>query len=327
MKRREFITLLGGVAAAWPVAADAQQGGVPRRIGVLMGVANNAVGQARAKAFQQELERLGWIDGRNIAIDLRWTGGDSEHLVELATELVRLKADVIVTEGTPPTVAAKQVTSVIPIIFVSAADPLGTGLVSSLARPGGNVTGLSNQNGDLAGKRVELLREIIPGLDRLGILANVDNIASGPVVREVDAAAKALGLDVVRLEIRRAEDIAPAVEAFKGPARAVFVVGDALTNANALRINTLALGSRLPTMYGTREQLEAGGLVSYGTDILDLRRRAADYVDKILRGAKPGDIPVEQPTKFQLVINLTTARALGLTIPESFLALADEVIE
>jgi putative ABC transport system substrate-binding protein len=326
--RRDFITLLGGAAAAWPVAARAQPMERVRRVGVLMGVAaNNALGQARVKAFQQQLQQLGWIEGRNIAIEYRWGEGRAERYDEFAAEFVRLKVDVIVTEGTPPTLAAKKATSVIPIVFIGAGDPVLTGLVASLTRPGGNATGLSNQGRDLAGKRVELLREMIPGLRGLGILADVDNISEMAEMREVVAAAATLGLEVGKLDIRRAEEIAPALQSLKGPTQAVYVVTGALANANALRINTLALGQRLPTMYGSRQMLEFGGLISYGTDILDLRRRAADYVDKILRGTKPGDVPVEQPTKFELIINLTTAKALGLEFPATLLARADEVIE
>jgi putative ABC transport system substrate-binding protein len=327
MKRREFIALLGGAAAAWPNVAHAQQAERVRRIGVLMAAANNALGQARAKVFQQELERLGWTDGRNLSIQYRWAEARTKRYAEIAAEFARLNVDVIVTEATPATIAAKQATSVIPIVFVGAGDPVGTGLVASLARPGGNVTGLSNQTKDLAGKRVELLREIVPGLRGLGILVNVLNVSAVAEMREVEAAAATLGLKVVKLEIRRAEDIAPALEAFTGPAVALYVVQDALAGTNALRINTLALGKRLPTMFGARESLETGGLMSYGTDALDLRRRAASYVDKILRGTKPGDIPVEQPTKFDLVINLTTAKVLGLDVPLFLQQRADEVIE
>jgi putative ABC transport system substrate-binding protein len=327
MRRRQFIALLGGAAATWPNLANAQQADRVRRIGVLMGVANNALGQARAKAFQQELERLGWTDGRNVSIQYRWADGRAERSADFAAEFARLNVDVIVAEATPPTLAAKQATSVIPIVFVAAGDPVGTGLVASLARPGGNVTGLSNQTRDLAGKRVELLREIVPGLRGLGILINVLNISAVAEMREVEAAAATLGLKVVKLEIRRAEDIARVLETFNGPTLALYVVQDALAGANALRINTLALGKRLPTMHGSRELLDTGGLMSYGADALDLRRRAADYVDKILRGTKPGDIPVEQPTKFDLVINLTTAKALGLDVPLFLQQSADEVIE
>jgi putative tryptophan/tyrosine transport system substrate-binding protein len=314
MKRRAFITLLGG-AAAWPIAARPQQAGRARRLGVLMGVSNNALGQARVKAFQQQLQKLGWIEGRNIAIEYRWGEGGTERYDEFAAEFVRLKVDVIVAEGTPPTLAAKNATSVIPIVFIGVGDPVLAGLVASLARPGGNATGLSNQARNLAGKR------------SLGILANVDNLSEVNEMRTVAAEAATLGLDVVKLEIRRAEEIASALQSLKGRTQAVYVVTGAFANANALRINTLALGQGLPTMYGSRQMLEFGGLISYGADILDLRRRAADYVDKILRGTKPGDIPVEQPTKFELVVNLKTAQAIGLTVPPTLTARADEVIE
>src|SRR5262249_47486800 len=212
-------------------------------------------------------------------------------------------------------------------VIATANDPVGTGLVASLARPGGNVTGLSNQMADTAAKRLELVREVVPGLRRLAILGNVGNPGAVLDTREAQAAARAFALEVVTLEIRRAEDIGPAFEGAKGRADALYVAADPLANSNRVRINTLALAARLPTMQGVREYVEAGGLMSYGPNIADGYRRAADYVDKILRGAKPGDIPVEQPTKFDLVINLTTAKALGLTIPESFLLRVDEVIE
>jgi putative ABC transport system substrate-binding protein len=240
--------------------------------------------------------------------------------------LVRLKIDVIVTAG-GAVVAAKQATSVIPIVFAVAADPIGSGLVASLARPGGNVTGLSVQQTDLAGKRLELLREVVPGLRRLAIMANVGNPGAVLGMREVQAMVGTLGLDVETFEIRRAEDIAPAFEAFKGRADALYVVTDPLTDTNRIRIYSLALAARLPTMHGLREFVEAGGLMSYGANLPDLFRRTGEIVDKILRGAKPADIPVEQPTKFELVINLTTAKALGIDMPPMLLARADEVIE
>jgi putative ABC transport system substrate-binding protein len=327
MRRREFITLLGGAAAAWPLAAHGQQADRVRRIGRLTNVPNGPTAQTRGKAFQQELEKLGWVEGRNISTKYRSAEGNAARLSVLATGLVRLNVDVIVTDATPATIAAKQATSVIPIVFVGAGDPVATGLVGNLARPGGNVTGLSNRNRDLAGKRVELLREIVPGLMRLGILTNVDNVSAVLEMQEVEAAAATLGLDTVRLEIRRVEEIAPALEGFKGSARAIYAVGDALTISNTVRTNIMALGTRLPMMNPSRQQFEAGGLIYYGIDGLDQYRRAAVYVDKILRGTKPRDIPVEQPTKFQLAVNLTTARALGLTVPPTLLAIADEVIE
>jgi putative ABC transport system substrate-binding protein len=326
MRRREFITLLGGAAAAGPLGARAQQAGKLPTIGFL-GAQTPAAQSQWTAAFVQRLRELGWIEGRTVAIEYRWAEGRSERYAEIAAELVRLKVDVIVTIGTATVVAAKQATSVIPIVFASAGDPVGTGLVASLSRPGGNVTGVSSQSHDTASKRLELLREVVPGLRRLAILANVGNSANVLEMGEAQTAARRLDLEVVPLEIRRAEDIAPAIETLKGHADALYVCIDPVVITNVIRINTLALGARLPTMHGLREFVEAGGLMSYGPNFLDLWRHAADYVDRILRGAKSGDIPVEQPTKFDLVINLTTAKALDLAIPESFLQRADEVIE
>jgi putative ABC transport system substrate-binding protein len=276
----------------------------------------------------QRLRELGWIEGRTITIEYRWAEGRAERAAEIAAEFVRLKVDVIVGTATPPTIAAKHATSVIPIVFAVAGDPVGTGLVASLARPGGNVTGLSLQATDLSGKRIELLREVVPGLRRLAIMGNVGNSQVVVEMGEVQAAALTLGLDVVTSsEIRKAEDIVPALEAFKGRADALFVVLDPLISSNRLHINAFALRARLPTIHGVRDLVEAGGMMSYGPNFPDLFRRAAGHVDKILRGAKPANIPIEQPTKFDLVLNLTTAKALGLTIPPTMLALANEVIE
>jgi len=325
MRRREFITLLGGAAATWPLVARAQQASKLPTIGFL--AANPSIESQRVAAFVQRLRERGWIDRRNLVIEYRWAEGRNERYAENAAELVRLKVDVIVTIATPPTVAAKQATAVTPIVFAAASDPVGTGLVASLARPGGNVTGLSNQISDAGGKRIELLREVVPGLRRLAILANVGNPASVLDMDEAQATARTLGLDVTTSEIRQAEDISPAFDALKGRADALYICVDPLVNTHRIRINTLALAARLPTMHGLREYVEAGGLMSYGPNLPDLLRRAADYVDKILRGAKPGEIPVEQPTKFDLIINLTTAKALGLEIPPTLLARADEVIE
>ncbi len=325
MKRRQFITLLG-TAAAWPLAAHAQQTGRLPTVGVLGAGTPSSHGQWVA-AFVRRLHELGWIEGRTVAIEYRWAEGRTERAAEIAAEFVQRNVDVIVTSGTAFVVAAKQATSVIPIVFAAAGDPVGTGLVASLARPGGNITGLSIQQPDVAAKRLELLREVVPSLGRLAILGNVGGPAVVLDMREVQAAARTLGLDVIKLEIRRGEDIAPAFEALEGRADALYVCIDPLVNTHRIRINTLALAARLPTMHATREYVEAGGLMSYGPNIPDLFRFAADYVDKILRGAKPGDIPVEQPRKFDLIINLTTAKALGLTIPEAFLLRANEVLE
>jgi len=276
----------------------------------------------------QRLRELGWTENRTITIEYRWAEGREERFAEIAAEFARLKVDVIVTVTTPASLAAKQATAVIPIVFAAVSDPVGTGLVASLARPGGNVTGLANQISDTGGKKLELLREVVPGLRRLAIMANVGNPASVLEMGEAQATARTLGLEVITSEIRRAEDIVPAFEALKGDrADALYLSPDQLMNTNRTRINILAVGARLPTMSGSREYVEAGGLMSYGTNLPDQFRRAADYVDKILRGTKPGDIPVEQPTKFDLVINLTTAKALGLEVPPTLLARADEVIE
>jgi len=325
MKRRKFITLLGGAVSVWPLAARAQQPEKLPTIGYLGSATPASQGQWVA-AFVQRLRELGWIDGRTIAIEYRWAEGRTERAAEIAAEFVRRKVDVIVTSSTAGAVAAMQATSVIPIIFAAAGDPVGTGLVASLARPDGNVTGLSIQQTDLAAKKLELLREVVPSLRRLAILANVDAPSVVLDMREVQATGRTLGLEVITLEIRRGEDIVPAFEALNGRAEALYVVIDPLVNIHRVRINTLALAARLPTMHTFREGVEAGGLMSYKANFPDLFRRAADFVDKILRGAKPGELPVEQPTKFDLVVNLTTAKALGLTIPESFLMRA-EVIE
>jgi putative ABC transport system substrate-binding protein len=324
VKRREVITLLGG-AAAWPLAARAQQAKLPI-IGFLGSSTPLAMSQWVA-AFLQRLHDLDWIEGRTVAIEYRWAEGRSSRAAEIAAEFVRLKVDVIVTYATPPALAAKQATSVIPIVFAAAGDPVGAGLVASLARPGGNVTGLSNQQADVAGKKLELLREVVPGLRRLAIMANIGNPGTVLEMGEAQAAARTLGLEATTVEILRTEDIAPGFDALKGRAEALYVCTDPLIVTNRARIHTLAMSARLPTIYNSREYVEAGGLMSFGPTFLDLWRRTAEIVDKILRGAKPGDIPVEQPTKFDLVINLTTAKALGLEVSPTLLARADEVIE
>jgi putative tryptophan/tyrosine transport system substrate-binding protein len=325
MKRREFITLVGGTVAAWPFAARAQQAGKQPTIGFL-GAAPSIESQ-RIAAFVQRLRELGWIDGRNLAIEYRWAEGRNERYTEIAAELVRLKVDVIVTVATPATLAAKQATTVIPIVFLTASDAVGTGLVASLARPGGNVTGLANQISDTTGKKLEFLREVVPGLRRLAIMANVANPVAVLDMGEAQVTGRALGLEVTTSEIRRAEDISPAFDALKGRADALYLCPDPLMNTNRTQINIFAVRARLPTIYGVRDFVQAGGLMSYAPNLPNQFRRAADFVDKILRGAKPGDIPVEQPTKFELVINLTTAKALGLDVPPTLLARADEVIE
>jgi putative ABC transport system substrate-binding protein len=325
MKRREFITLLGG-AATWPLWARAQQPPKLPTIGFL-GQSTPVIESRRLAAFLKRLRELGWIEGRTVAIEYRWAEGRSERAAEIAAEFVRLNVDLIFAGGTEQVLAAKKATAVIPIVFPVAADPVSTGIVASLARPGGNVTGLSTLATDLAVKRLEILRDIFPGLGRLAVMANVGAPGAVLQMHEFNAAARSLGLEVVPLEIRRTEDIAPALESLKGRADALYVAGDALVNLNQIRINTFALVARLPTIYVQREFVEAGGLMSYGPNFLDLHRRAAEYVDKVLRGANPADLPVEQSTRFELVINLVTARALALTVPPTLLARADEVIE
>ncbi len=324
MRRREFITLFGGATVAWPLAARAQQAAKPTTIGFLG--ADAAAFAPWTTAFVAHLRELGWIEGRTIAIEYRWSEGRTERYAEIAAEFVRLKVDVIVTVGSAVPIV-RQATTVIPIVFAVGIDPVGSGLVASLAKPGGNVTGLSLQANDLAGKRLEFLREVIPRLRRLAIMFNVGNAQPVLEMRDTQAAARTLGLEVVPLEIRGAEDIAPAFQALKSEADAVYVAVDQLVVANRTRILTLALGARLPTVFSTRDFVKAGAFMSYGPNYSDLFRHSADYVDKILRGTKPGDIPVEQPTKFELVVNLTTAKALGMTIPELFLLRADEVVE
>jgi putative tryptophan/tyrosine transport system substrate-binding protein len=324
VRRRAFITLLGG-AAAWPLAVQAQQ---PAKVPIIgfLGPGTPSAWSAWTAAFVQRLRELGWIEGRTVAIEYRWAEGSTERFGEIAAEFVRLKVDVIVTVG-GAVLAAREVTSVIPIVFAAANDPVGTGLVPSLARPGGNVTGLSSQAADIAGKRLELLREVIPGLRHLAIMSNAGYPAAVLEMGEAESVARTVGLNVVRLEIRRAQDIAPAFEALKGRAEALYVTTDPIANSNHVRITTLANLARLPMITTQREFVDAGSLMSYGPNYPNLFRRAADYVDKILRGAKPGDIPVEQPSKFDLVLNLTAARGLGLEISPNLLAIADEVIE
>ena len=323
MKRREFIVGLGS-AAAWPLAAQAQQ---PPKLPIvgLLGT-DPIVWRPWTDAFVDRLRALGWIEGTTIAMEYRWDEGRLERDVDVAAEFVGLKVDVIVTVAAAVP-AIKQVTTVIPIVFALSIDPVGGGLVASLARPGGNATGLSIQATDLAGKRLELLREVVPQLSRVAMIGDANFAQSMLEMEQARVAARTLGLEGVVLEIRRAEDIAPALARLKGPADALYVASDALVNANRTQIISYALGARLPTVFSTRDHVQAGGLMSYGANFLDLFRRTADLVDKILHGTKPADIPVEQPTNFELVVNVKTAKALGLTIQESLLLRADEVIE
>jgi len=325
MRRRQFITLVAG-ATTWPLYARAQQSTKPKTIGFMF-ASTAAAEHIRRVAFVQRLGELGWIDGRDVIIEYRSAEGAAERAGEIAAEFIQLKVDVMVMAGDAQTLAAKRATDTIPIVFAGASDPVGNGLVASLARPGGNITGLSGQVADTAGKRIELLHDLIPALHRLAIFGNFANPNVAVELEAAQAAARALNLDIVRSGFRRAEDIPPAIESPNLRADALYVCVDPLAIANRVSINTLALRMRLPTIHSYRDNLEGGGLLSYGTDVADLYRRAASLVDKVLRGAKPADLPVEQPTKFDLVINLKTAKALGLAVPPTLLALADEVIE
>jgi putative ABC transport system substrate-binding protein len=324
IRRREFIAALGG-AAAWPLTAHAQRAKLPT-IGLLGGATPSAQAQWTA-AFVQRLRELGWVEGQTVAIEYRWAEGRFERSAEIIAEFVQLKVDVIVTHATANVATAKRVTSVIPIVFPSAGDPVGNSLVASLARPGGNITGLSVQSPDLATKVVDLLRELLPNLGRLAALSRTSNPVTVLQTDAVRATAGRVGLDVAIAEIRGAEDLVPAIEALKGRTEALFVASDPLFNTNRIQINASALRAQLPTIYLDRLYVETGGLMSYGPSWPSMWRRAADFVDTILRGAKPADIPVEQPTTFELVINIKTAKALGLTLPRMLLVRADELIE
>jgi putative ABC transport system substrate-binding protein len=324
MRRREFIAALGS-AAAWPLVARAQEQKRLRTIG-LLGSTTRAAWEPWIDAFVHRLHELGWIEGRNIAIEYGWAEGRSERGAEIADAFVRNKVDLIVaTGGSVP--ALKVAVTTVPVVFATWADPVGSGYIASLARPGGNATGLSIQALDTAAKRLEILREVVPGLRRLAILGRLDSPSNAAEVHQISAAAPTLGLEIAISNATRTEDIGSAIEALKGGVDALYVIDDPVLVANRVRINTLALGAQLPTIYGNRESVQAGGLMSYGANFSNLWRRAAELVDKILRGTKPGDIPVEQPTKFDLFINLVTAKALGLKIPPNVLARADEVIE
>jgi putative tryptophan/tyrosine transport system substrate-binding protein len=325
MQRRVFISGLG-VAALWPFATRAQQ---PTRVPTIgfLDATSPEIGSHWMAAFLKRLRELGWIEGRTIAIEYRWADAHSERYSEIAAEFVGLKVDVIVTWASAPVLAAKQATTLIPIVFAAQMDPVGAGVVASLARPGGNVTGMSIQQTDTAGKRIELLREVVPKLARLAIVANVGAPGAVLEMREVLTTARSVGLEVTPIEVRQAAEIVSAIEALKGRADSLYVATDPLIFSNRIQINALAQAARLPTIYGSREYVDAGGLMSYGPNWSDLFRHAAEVVNKILRGTKPADIPVEQPTKFDLILNLKTAKALGLELPSTLLARADEVIE
>jgi ABC-type uncharacterized transport system substrate-binding protein len=324
MRRREFIALLGGAAAAWPLAAHAQRVGKIYAIGLF----NAGSAPPFLNAFFVALRELGWIEGKDVVLEHRYAENRLERLHDLAAELVRLKVDVIVAAGTLAPLAAKQATTTIPIVMMAAGDPLGSGLVASLARPGGNVTGMSLMTPALGGKRLELVKEVLPRLSRVAVLWNAANPYSAIVFKETQIAGRTLGIDVLSLEVRSQADLDGAFEAVKQQhPDALITVEDPLTADHRQLIADFAIKQGLPSLHGIREFVAVGGLMSYGASLADLARRAANYVDKILRGAKPADLPVQQPTKFELVINLKTAKVLGVIVPPSLLARADEVIE
>lgn len=324
MKRRDFI-LRVVLFALWALPSSAHAQGASKTIGFIGASTEQGQTQLTA-AFVDRLRELGWVEGRTVTIEYRWAAGSAERATKAAAEFASNKVDVIFTNGTPIVAAVQRATSQIPVVFV-AGDPVGTGLVKSLSRPGGNLTGLSLQSSELAGKHLEFLRSVVPGLRRVAVLVNVNAQNAVEQMHEAQRSAGNLGIDVQVLEVRRADDIAGAIERAKGSAQALYVANEPLTLTNRARIGMLAAEARLPTVFAYREFVQAGGLLSYGPSFTDLFKQGAEYVDKILRGAKPADLPVEQPTKFELVINLKTAKTLGTTIPPMLLARADEVIE
>jgi putative ABC transport system substrate-binding protein len=326
MKRREFITLLGGAAATWPLPLRAQQPAKVPRIGFLF--YGSPGPSPELDAFRQGLRELGYIEGQNITVEYRFASGQVERLPDLAAELVRLRLDVIVTPGTPASMAAKQATSTIPIVFAGVADAVGAGLIANLARPGGNVTGLTSISAELGGKRLELLKGVIPNASRVAVLHNPADRSNVLVLKELQAAALALGLTIQSIEVRNPGEFAGAFAAMtRERAHAFFGAAGILTFEHRNSIVNLAAESRMPAMWGHRQFVEVGGLMSYAVNFYDQIRRAAAYVDQLLKGAKPVDLPVQQPTKFEFILNLKTAKTLGLTIPPTLLAQADEVIE
>ena len=326
MRRREFITLLSGAAAAWPLVARAQQAGKIYRIGFLWDSPDAFLDAL--EAFRQGLRDLGYVEGRNIAMEYRWAEGKPERMRELAEELVRLKVDVIVAPSSIYTEAAKRATSTIPIIFVSHADPLGSRHVASLARPGGNITGLSLMMTETNVKGLELLKEAVPGISRVAVIFDPATPSHGPGLKAVKAAGPTLGLRIQSVPVRSATEFDSAFTAIVGErADAVLVLSTPLFIAGAKRLAELSLAHKLPSLFGPKHHVQEGGLMSYSPDRADLWRRGAIYVDKILRGIDPADLPVQQPTKFEIAINLKTAKSIGLAIPPSLLGRADEVIE
>ena len=329
-KRRQVLTLLGGAAAAWPLAAGAQQpSSTVRRIGFLSpGVARTMAVRGLVEAFRQGLKEYGWVEGQNISVEYRFAEGKEEALAGIAAALVQSRLDVIVADGTAAIQAAKNVTQTVPIVMAVSNDPVGTGLVASLNRPGGNITGLSILTGELVSKWLQLLTEIVPGLARVAVLSNPLNPSSAPLLEQTKAAAQSLGVEIHVAEVQGPDRFESAFAAIKAArAGALIVLPDGMLYSQHPRIVTFSAASHLPALFGQKEVVEAGGLIAYGPNIPASFRRSAAYVDKILQGAKPADLPVEQPTIFELVVNLETARAIGLTVPASILLRADEVIE
>jgi len=325
IRRREFITLLGS-AAAWPLAARAQQPGRVWRIGVLETV-SQVLNTTNMDAFQQGLRALGYVEGQNYVLEYRSSDGDADRFLDLATELVRLNVDLIVTRGTPAAFAAKKATNTVPVVMAASGDPLSYGLIASLARPGGNITGLSALTSAFS-KRIELLKELVPTVAQISALLNMSNPGLARQWSEIEKAARKLGIQPQLSDIRKRDDIERAFDAAgKQDANALIIGTDTLTQSNSQFIVGLAEKHRIPALYASIEFIAAGGLFAYGVNYPDLYRTAATYVDKILKGAKPADLPVMQPTKFELVINLKAAKLIGLTVPPSLLAIADEVIE
>jgi putative tryptophan/tyrosine transport system substrate-binding protein len=328
MQRREFITLLGGAVAAWPLIARAQQAEQMRRISVFTGGTENPEFQARLAAFVQGLQQLGWIDGRNVRVDYRWGAGNADNIRKHAAELAALAPDVILASGTVTMGPLLQATRTVPIVFVNVADPVGAGFVDSLSRPGGNATGFMQFEYNLSGKWVELLKQIAPGVTRAAVLRDPAITAGIGQFAIIQSVAPSLGVEVSPVNVREAGEMERAVTAFaRAPNSGLIVTASALANVHRDLIVTLATRHKLPAVYYDRYFVTGGGLISYGPDILDQHRRAAAYVDRILKGEKPTDLPVQAPTKYELVINLKTAKALSLTVPPSLLARADEVIE
>jgi putative ABC transport system substrate-binding protein len=326
MKRREFITLLGGAVAAWPLVARAQQR--TRRIAVLLGTGNDSQGQSWIAGFQQKLQEIGWIDGRNVQIDVRWGGADIDYIRATAAELAGSKPDVILVYSVRVLNAMRQATRQIPVVFIATNDPVGLGIVESLAHPGGNLTGFMLYEVSVAGKLVELLKEMMPHLARVGLLFNPDNSSAAGYWRSIETAANSFGIIPVSLPVRNAASIQDAVDAFvREPNGGLVLPTDVTITAYRDLIVALASRYQLPVVYSFRSVVASGGLISYGPDTSDLFHRAANYVDRILKGEKPADLPVQAPTKFELVINLKTAKALGLNVPNTLIGRADEMIE